>query len=1748
MAKSFFFDNELGEIRLGSLGDPIILKGGPADAGTNGQGGGVTIQAQTGGTGEGAGGDILIQSGDPGSAVGGPGRASGNITLQAGTLGDIAAISQGGGDITLQGGNSGSNSNQAAGKVVIKGGNAYSTGANAGDIEIRGGSGWGNGAGGVAAKGGDIIVEAGDAGSLLGGGGPYSSLAGTVSITAGSTKPGNTAAGGAITVTAGSAAPLGTAVGGALTMRAGSGPGGGGATSIKAGDAHSLGGSGGNIEIKAGKGSAGGTAALLGGSSDGAAGGAVTVRGGHTDTGTTGGDLNLRGGDFLNEIDVGAATRRGGDVTIRSGREVNPPSESDDNSAGIFLEHATGPVQNAASVGGKIEIVAGIGAATGGDVLLKSGGAENGVGLTNGQPGNVNIQAGNGGGGENTAGAINLQAGTPNDAKGGNIVIHAGSGNGAANEGGDVTIQAGSALASGDGGSVFFLAGKHALDHNPGYFSFRNAQNETTGVELRLYDESHNNYIGLAAPDGNLGSDLPFIFPVNAGAGGQFLTTDGLGNLNWGNPASVSASGGGQIQSDGSYAPEGGAGLGVGQTWTGSNLAGSTRNANTTYTNNSTCPIAVAITFATGNDTNSSIIVNGVEVAKWDVEGLGATYYRTLYAVIPAGQSYVGYVRGSAITYWTEMTSTGACGSPGGLGVNQAWSGQSRALNTAYTNNSGYPIAVSVKLGVANGALATLRVSNSGAPGVGDEVDQFQATTIGNNAGDNFITLFGIIPNGGQYDIATTGSVVNYGWYELRGPTPVNGGGLGVGQTWSGDLGPTGAATRAANTAYENTDSCPRHIQVRLNGITDTRVQTGATAGSLTDVSRQDPGGVSVTNHSVVFTVPAGRFYRITTTDTVTSWQEMSGGTCSAAALTKIIDADLDTYVRVAETATGDQDRIDMQVGDNSGDYDVTNPIMQLSTAGVTIEVPDGQANNVNGGSVTIEAGDGDGTGTGGAIFLQPGYGGGGAPSIPTGTGIPEPTELWFVDGQGTPGYVGFKAPDTVVTNTVWTLPDDDGPNGNEVLITDGSGVLSWATNSTLRDADGDTLIQVEESNDEDTIRIDLGDSPTDYGAVPNALVMSSAGLTVSMGTATGTNTVGAPISMTAGNATGTGDGGSVNLTAGNGITGTGKGGDVNIQAGDGITSGSGAGFGGGTVRITAGTVLGTGFWDAGKVLITGGSGGTSSSDGGAVTIRGGVPGTGEVNTQGGNIAILGGEPASGNTGSGGDITLLGGQARGAIDALTGRPGGVNIYGGGGDAAYDGSGGDVLIRGGGAGAAATAGETGGDITLISGSANPSTGVAAGGLVRLQTGSSRGIGEFNGPILLTAASHLYDDPAHMTAIYVEGQTGHFNDWPMELRFMQGGGQAISPYNLAEWVSLRAPVESTDINDVILSIRNTAVGNVTDSAAGTSGFTVTKVTEGSLSEPEVTHLNCLPAASLTAAGPSDYWTFNDGTTSYYVWYQNGTSNDPVPGGTGIQVTLGGAETAKGVAQATETAINGSAANTLARVIPGVILTLPASPGSSGQVLTTDGGNPATMSWASVGSGTLTFPLLANPNGTAGAPAYSFNGKATVGMYSAAANTIGFSTNGVQRVTVDNNALTLYEDTGAELELRFRDGTDGTYVGLKAPDNVTTQTVWALPVADGGTDGEVLATDGAGQLKFQKMEYIYSSNGTAATTHAISHNLNQQYVTYTIWDRATNQRINNAATETATSANVLTLTFTVAQDIIVAIMGVPGLGVNT
>jgi hypothetical protein len=56
------------------------------------------------------------------------------------------------------------------------------------------------------------------------------------------------------------------------------------------------------------------------------------------------------------------------------------------------------------------------------------------------------------------------------------------------------------------------------------------------------------------------------------------------------------------------------------------------------------------------------------------------------------------------------------------------------------------------------------------------------------------------------------------------------------------------------------------------------------------------------------------------------------------------------------------------------------------------------------------------------------------------------PADVRLKDGDGS-HYVGFQAPTTVSTNKIWTLPAADG-SANQYLKTDGSGTLSWGTDS----------------------------------------------------------------------------------------------------------------------------------------------------------------------------------------------------------------------------------------------------------------------------------------------------------------------------------------------------------------------------------------------------------------------------------------------------------------------------------------------------------------------------------------------------------------------------------------------------------------------------------------------------------------------------------------------------------------------------
>ena len=111
-----------------------------------------------------------------------------------------------------------------------------------------------------------------------------------------------------------------------------------------------------------------------------------------------------------------------------------------------------------------------------------------------------------------------------------------------------------------------------------------------------------------------------------------------------------------------------------------------------------------------------------------------------------------------------------------------------------------------------------------------------------------------------------------------------------------------------------------------------------------------------------------------------------------------------------------------------------------------------------------------------------------------------------------------------------------------------------------------------------------------------------------------------------------------------------------------------------------------------------------------------------------------------------------------------------------------------------------------------------------------------------------------------------------------------------------------------------------------------------------------------------------------------------------------------------------------------------------------------------------GTMTGPLLGDDGSGASSPAYAFDGDTDTGMFRSGSNTIGFSTAGTTRVSISNNGL----DMTNALPIRFQDSDGAPFVGLKAPNSVSSNITFTLPATDGNT-GEFLKTDGSGTLSF-------------------------------------------------------------------------------
>ena len=94
----------------------------------------------------------------------------------------------------------------------------------------------------------------------------------------------------------------------------------------------------------------------------------------------------------------------------------------------------------------------------------------------------------------------------------------------------------------------------------------------------------------------------------------------------------------------------------------------------------------------------------------------------------------------------------------------------------------------------------------------------------------------------------------------------------------------------------------------------------------------------------------------------------------------------------------------------------------------------------------------------------------------------------------------------------------------------------------------------------------------------------------------------------------------------------------------------------------------------------------------------------------------------------------------------------------------------------------------------------------------------------------------------------------------------------------------------------------------------GTIVTMGTEGEIGVAQVQSIYLPEADLMNSTGAANYFTLSDGGDNpFYIWYSIGSSTDPTPTGTGLQVTVTAGQTPSQVATATQTVVNGDAAFT-------------------------------------------------------------------------------------------------------------------------------------------------------------------------------------------------------------------------------------------
>ncbi len=600
----------------------------------------------------------------------------------------------------------------------------------------------------------------------------------------------------------------------------------------------------------------------------------------------------------------------------------------------------------------------------------------------------------------------------------------------------------GSAITSGTIGGTAGLSSSGTIA-TTGNFVVTGTGSSTT--ELRFNDNDNSNYVTLKAP-ATVATNVSFVLPAADGTGGQLLKTDGSGNLSW-----ISVGGGGDMLagnnlSDLTNKPLARTTLGLGGLATLS-AVGSAEITDAAIMNadiNASAAIATSklsgpVTSITGHGLGSLATLSNIgsteitdsSIMNADINASAAIATSKLSGAVT---SITGHGLGSLATLNTISSTEITDASIMNADINASAAIATSKLSGAVTSITGHGL----------GSLATL--SNIGSTEITN--DSIVDADINASAAIADTKLATISTPG-----KVSGSAITSG--TIGGSTVI----ATSGQLSStGNIRVSGTGVTATDLRFGDNDD-DHYVGFKAPGVVaaDKIWTLPAADGSTGQVLRTDGAGTLswITPNSGTM-IGSNNLSEITTPATARTNLGLGGlATLSNIGSTEITDdsiinADINASAAIATSklsgavtsitghglgglatlsAVGSTEITDLSImnADINGSAAIADSkLATISTAG-----------KVSGSAIT------SGTIGGSTVVATSGQLSSTGNIRVAGTGTTA-TDLRFGDNDDS-NYVGFKAPVSVTTDQIWTLPAADGTSG-QILRTNGTGTLSWVS------------------------------------------------------------------------------------------------------------------------------------------------------------------------------------------------------------------------------------------------------------------------------------------------------------------------------------------------------------------------------------------------------------------------------------------------------------------------------------------------------------------------------------------------------------------------------------------------------------------------------------------------------------------------------------------------------------------------------